>query len=129
MTGGEEVSSRLHLSQSVQTDLGIACLSLGAKLGHHLQDLHIGYELFVGNCEAPFEPSGGMDDNGCARHETSPEAELSFIGGLGIAKIGSRPGCGPPRQTNKTRELAGGERGAEVFRRAEGGSAGLHVYV
>ena len=70
-----------------------------------------------------------MHDQRRVGHEVGPEPHMILPRPLHVGGVRGRPGGRAPRQADMARQLPGGDRHADMGRRAEGGGAGLHVDV
>ena len=112
--------ARLDLRDGLEPDRPLIARRRHAKLGDGLKRLDIGDEFLEGIRQPALQPAGGMDQHrGAGKHGT-PEAELRFIGRLGIRNIGSAAAAGPPGQADMPGKLTRAQGRLDMLGRSEG---------
>ena len=127
--GAEEMAARPDLLDGLEAE---GVFIDGRRLhegGHHLQHFGVQDELLETRRHAAFQPAGAMQDEMRVAETGGPQGHGGLVGGLGVDAIARGDVAGAVGHGVAPGKLAADEHGLGIFRRAEGGRAGLHIHV
>ena len=115
------------LVMRVEREIGLAEFGRRQEFGHRLKHFTIDDQFLEIGDKAALAPAGGMIDQVAVPVDRAPQRHLGFPHGLGVDGVRRAAGAGPIGKAVAPRQLAAGDVGEGIFRRAEGRGARLHV--